>query len=74
MTQTVVEWLQEISRRRELDMFDFIDAKRMFQQQIEAAFVQGMTCSEDYFDPTMDGEPVPEQRNYYNRTYKNESI
>lgn len=70
MTQTVVEWLQEISSRRELDMFDFIDAKHMFQQQIEAAFLHGMTHSEDYFDASMDGTRISEERNYYNETYR----
>jgi len=74
MNQTAIEWLYEICRQREPDRFDWEQAKRMEQDQIETAFLHGMTHSEDYFDPTMDGEPVPEQRNYYNQTFKNTSI
>jgi hypothetical protein len=38
MTQTAVEWLFELSKKRELDKFDLEQAKAMEKEQIIDAF------------------------------------
>jgi hypothetical protein len=71
--QTAVEWLHYVSKQRELDKFDWEQAKEMEKQQIEIAFEQGMINSADYYIPQASGrEIVPECENYYNETYKND--
>lgn len=76
MEQTAVEWLIEQIMSSNIETYHelyerFEKAKEMEREQIETAFLQGMTNSEDYFDPTIEGEQIPEERTYYNKTYKN---
>jgi hypothetical protein len=60
MTQTAVEWLFELSKKRELDKFDLEQAKAMFEEQIVNA-VDGFPLQ----NRNLDGEQ------YYNETFKN---
>lgn len=62
--QTAVEWLQHISSYRELDAFDFEQAKKIEKEQMEKAVSKGisnadMTNNRGYFDFDK----------YYNETY-----
>ena len=59
MKQTAVEWLNYVSKQRELDKFDWEQAKAMEKQQMKdssCAYVGGW--EDDEFEQ------------YYNKTYK----
>lgn len=77
MTQTAVEYIIEQMQSGKWEYTPFQERKqiieqanRMYQDQIETAFLHGMTHSEDYFDASMDGTRISEERNYYNETYR----
>ena len=68
MKQTAVEWLHQISLYRELDKFDFEQAKKIEKEQMEKAVSKGissadMTNNRGYFDFDK----------YYNEAYGNKS-
>ena len=58
MKQTAVEWLYELSKKRELDKFDLEQAKEKEKQQIENAYNVG--------------NPYKTAEQYYNQTFKSE--
>tara|TARA_R110000868_G_scaffold52577_3_gene165911 strand:- start:512 stop:724 length:213 start_codon:yes stop_codon:yes gene_type:complete len=70
MNQTAVEWLQEaISKKVNnelgpyfIDLFD--NAKAMEKEQMEDAWTHGMKSNQGYF----------ESEQYYNETFKKETI
>lgn len=57
--QTAVEWLYELSKKRELDKFDLEQAKEMEKNQIEKA------CYDGYYQ-----EELYDVRKYYDEIYK----
>jgi hypothetical protein len=63
--QTAVEWLFEISKKRELDKFDLEQAKAMHKDQIimacDAGFEEGSKLIEDI--------TLNDAEQYYNETY-----
>ena len=54
MKQTAVEWLHYVSKQRELDKFDWEQAKEMEKQQIENAYEKG----KKYKKPIKDSNPI----------------
>jgi hypothetical protein len=42
MKQTAVEWLFELSKKRELDIFDLELAKSMEKEQVDKAYYDGV--------------------------------
>ena len=63
MKQTAVEWLWDISQEREIDAFDFEQAKAMEKEHIANAYVYGSAYGIDMnngLNPT----------NYYKETYE----
>jgi hypothetical protein len=58
---SAVEWLYNLSKQRELDKFDWEQAKEMEKEQIVEAFDNGT-----YFSKWPDAEQ------YYNETFKSE--
>jgi hypothetical protein len=58
MKQTAVEWLHYVSKQRELDKFDWEQAKEMEREQIEKAFDDGYAKSgithnaQEYYEET----------------------
>ena len=62
MKQTAVEWLYELSKKRELDKFDLEQAKAMEKQQIIDAHGIKMKGVNDH--KCVNGEQ------YYNETFK----
>jgi hypothetical protein len=64
MKQTAVEWLHYVSKQRELDKFDWEQAKEMEKEQIIYAYKQGQydgdtirdTDAEQYYNETYGGE------------------
>jgi len=60
--QTAVDWLQEIAKQREPDIFDWEKAKLMEKEQIMNAHNQG------YADGYRDNGNSP--IDYYNETFK----
>jgi hypothetical protein len=63
MKQTAVEWLYDLSKKRELDKFDLEQAKEMEKQQIIDSHNQG------YADGYRDNGNSPIE--YYTETFKN---
>lgn len=61
MKKTAVEWLYELSKKRELDKFDLQQAKEMEKEQIVNAYND---C--EWTGDHEDGEQ------YYNETFKSE--
>jgi HEPN domain-containing protein len=65
MKQTAVEWLRELSKQRELDKFDWEQAKEMHKQEIENAFVECWKANmPDGYECKLSAEQ------YYNETFK----
>jgi hypothetical protein len=62
MKQTAVEWLYDLSKKRELDKFDLEQAKEMEKQQIIDSHNQG------YADGYRDNGNSPIK--YYTETFK----
>jgi len=55
MKQTAVQWLHELSKQRELDKFDWEQAKEMEKQQIIDAYQTShisMMNAEQYYNET----------------------
>jgi hypothetical protein len=65
MKQTAVEWLYELSKKRELDKFDLEQAKEMEKEQIIDAF--GVGCQVES-TRLIGYHGMAEQ--YYNETFK----
>jgi hypothetical protein len=61
MKQTAVEWLHYVSKQRELDKFDWEQAKEMEKEQIKNAWLNSLTKG--------DFNSADE---YYNKTFKSE--
>jgi hypothetical protein len=57
--KTAVEWLYNLSKQRELDKFDFQQAKEMEKEQIKNAWLNSLTKG-DYNSAD----------EYYNENYK----
>ena len=62
MTQTAVEFIHNIAKRREPDQFDWEQAKQMERKQIIDAFSEG--SSDGY-----DGWGSSNKEKYYNETF-----
>ena len=65
MEQTAVEWLHELSKQRELDKFDWEQAKEMEKEQIIDAFVE---CWKENMPEGYECKQSAEY--YYNETFK----
>ena len=65
--KTAVEWLYNLSKQRELDKFDFQQAKEMEKEQIVEAHGNKLKKSKDEgnYEYWFSGE------DYYNKTFKN---
>jgi hypothetical protein len=64
MKQTAVEWLHYVSKQRELDKFDWEQAKEMEKEQIVDAYWASYKEGQYSGDKTAD--------EYYNETFKSE--
>lgn len=59
--KTAVKWLHELSKQRELDKFDWQQAKEMEKEQIMDAYKADLyPCSDE------------DAEDYYNETFKSE--
>jgi HEPN domain-containing protein len=65
MKDTAVEWLHKLSKQRELDKFDWEQAKAMEKEQIIDAFVE---CWKENMPEGYECKQSAEQ--YYNETFK----
>jgi hypothetical protein len=64
--KTAVEWLHYVSKQRELDKFDWEQAKEMEREQIIGTWHNGYNNQ----SPMIDEENCGQR--YYNETYKSE--
>jgi hypothetical protein len=64
---SAVEWLHYVSKQRELDKFDWEQAKEMEREQIIDAFVE---CWKENMPEGYECKQSAEY--YYNQTYKSE--
>jgi acetoin utilization deacetylase AcuC-like enzyme len=64
MKQTSIEWLHETAKQRELDKFDWEDAKNMHKQEIVSAIndAWNMAKHSNFYNA--------QAEQYYNETYK----
>ena len=69
MKQTAVEWLWDISQEREIDAFDFEQAKAMEKEQISKAWDDGDYDDYAYFYSKETGRDFENGEQYYNETY-----
>jgi hypothetical protein len=72
--KTAVEWLHYVSKQRELDKFDWEQAKEMEREQKEDFFNAGVRYGSGSVMATEWGEDTEEYNfeQYYNETFKSE--
>ena len=63
MKQTAVEWLYNLSKQRELDKFDFQQAKEMEKKQLCYFYIKGVEAEFN--------NPYVTNIEFYNKTFKN---